>query len=506
MKRFALACVIVLALFAPARAQAPNVTQIEPITLVPGKPVDVTFVGGNLAGTIGVWTSAPATVELTPGIENNGKQNERVTYRITLAADAPRGLVGMRIAGLGGVSNLRLLAVDDLPTVPDKGSNNLESAVVLQLPAAVDGHIDGESGRFFKFTAASRQRISFDVLARRLGSPLDAALHVLDTSGREVAYLDDTETTGSDPRGSITLPVAGDYFVELRDVRYKGGVDYAYHLRIGDFDLPPLPYPLLAPVPGNTSPETAEQEPNNTLEAPNVAILPGAVNGRFDALGDRDFFQFEGKQGQRLRFVGQTRSFGSAADLLMRLYKADGGQIAEAEDSGAEEGVLDITLPADGIYKLCVEELNRRSGPDFVYRINVQPYSPGFALVVENDKYDTAQGAPLKIKVTVRRRDYNGPVTLSVEGIDGLTVADNVLAEGAGETQLTVTPPAACAPGSIKHLRIIGAAKIGETEVRVPASTQDALKKTLNGLPYPPDVLDGLVALGISSPKPEEKK
>lgn len=505
MGRLILACLFVAQLPAACWA-APSISQIEPVSLVPGQAIDVTFIGGELAAATGVWTSAPATVELTPGIEGNGQKADRVTYRITLAADAPRGSLGVRVAAPSGISNLRLLAVDDRPAISDQGANNQKSPLAITLPTVMDGHIDGEGSRYFRFIAGTGQRISFDVWARRLGSPLDPVLRITDAAGREIAYLDDTESTGPDSRGSITFAVAGDYYAELRDVRYRGGGDFAYHVRIGDFELPPLALPIASPSAAGAV-ETIEQEPNNTAEQATAGTLPGALNGRFESAGERDYFQFEGRQGQRWLFVGQTRAFGSAADLLMRLYKPDGGQHAEAEDAGTEEGVLDTTLPVDGVYRLSCEELNRRAGADYVYRVDVRPYVPGFSLAAEKDKYDTPQGVPFKIKLNVQRRDYNGPITLGIEGVDGVTATDNVLGEGVNEIQLTITPPSQLVPGSINTLRIWGTAKIGESEARVLASTTEALKQALNGLAYPPAALDGSIALGIAPPpKPEEKK
>ena len=48
----------------------------------------------------------------------------------------------------------------------------------------------------------------------------------------------------------------------------------------------------------------------------------------------------------------------------MRLYNAEGGVLAEAEDTGPEEGALNYTFPADGIYRLRVEDTNHRGGPE----------------------------------------------------------------------------------------------------------------------------------------------
>src|SRR5690606_4001578 len=89
--------------------------------------------------------------------------------------------------------------------------------------------------------------------------------------------------------------------------------------------------------------DTAEQletEPNDSPDSATSVTLPGAINGKLEAAADHDWYQFTAKQGQRLVFSGETRTLGSPCDLYMRLYNAEGGVLAEAEDNGTAEGTL----------------------------------------------------------------------------------------------------------------------------------------------------------------------
>ena len=81
----------------------------------------------------------------------------------------------------------------------------------------------------------------FDLLARRAGSPLDGRLRVTDAEGRELAVFSDVTNTvhrGSiiqgeiDPVGSVFLPAAGEYRVEIADEEGRGGREWTYELRI----------------------------------------------------------------------------------------------------------------------------------------------------------------------------------------------------------------------------------------------------------------------------------
>lgn len=518
---------------------------------MPGQATDVTVYGANLAGPTAIWSnlvgpSGPATVELAPGIEGNGTKADQLVLRVTLP-DAPVQIGGLRVATGQGVSSLRLLLVDDLPSTSENGQNkSLETAQEVSLPVAIDGAAEAESFDFFKFNAHAGERLTAEVFARRLGSPLDAVIRLLDANGKELAYSDDEGGVGADGRFAIEIPADGVYYLEIRDIRYQGGGNFRYRLRLGDYPLVSAPYPMgaargsvahlqmagasvdrlsAADVPitataAATMPveatyadgqgsapavlevsaggEQVEFEPNNAAEQASPVTVPGAISGRFAEANDRDFYQFDVAAGQRLLFVGKTRSLGSPTDLFLRLQKADGGQLAEADDAGTEEGILNFTFAEAGTYRLVVEDLHHRGGPEHVYRIEVTPYQPGFVLSLEADKFDVPKGGVFVAKVNAARSDYNGPITLSIEGAgEGLSLANNTIPEGKNETVMAVTVPVSLESGQFRDIRIVGRAKIGEVDFSAVAGTSAVLKGAFAGLPYPPASLDGVVGLGV---------
>src|SRR5439155_7592829 len=180
---------------------------------------------------------------------------------------------------------------------------------------------------------------------------------------------------------------------------------------------------------------------------------------------DRDWFEFTAANGQRLVCSGRTRSLGSPCDLSMRLYSADGNQLAEADISGANEGTLTNKFNAAGSYRLLVEELNRGGGPGFVYRIAVEPFRPGFTLSVETNRLEAAADGGFEIKVTASRREYDGPITLRLAGLgDEAGLEDTVVAEKKNETTLKVKLPPPLEAGQLIHIRIAGKARVGEDD------------------------------------------
>src|SRR5205823_11143911 len=98
---------------------------------------------------------------------------------------------------------------------------------------------------FFKFTARKGQRLTFEVVAQRLGSALDPLIRLLDVKGRELVFCEDTPGAGVDCRFEYRFAKAGEYRLELRDSRYDGGSQYRYRLRVGDFPLERTPLPFL---------------------------------------------------------------------------------------------------------------------------------------------------------------------------------------------------------------------------------------------------------------------
>src|SRR5690606_2704846 len=101
------------------------------------------------------------------------------------------------------------------------------------------GRADAETTDYFKVKVKAGQRLSFEVLGRRLGSAFDPEITLFNDKGRELpgAYSNDAPGQQTDPRLSYTFKEAGEYVVGIRDVSYKGGPDFFYRLRIGDFPL-----------------------------------------------------------------------------------------------------------------------------------------------------------------------------------------------------------------------------------------------------------------------------
>jgi hypothetical protein len=532
-----------------AQAAIPSVASTQPQAAPPGQTVDVKIRGGNLASPTQLWTSFPAEVVLPPEIAGNGTNAGEITYRVKLPSDAPLGIHALRLVTAQGISNLKLFAIDDLPSVVQtRPSQTVATAQALTLPVAVDGYVDNLTRDYYKFPVAAGQRLSIEVLARRLGSPLDSMIRLLDAKGRELAYNDDAPGIGSDSMLSYTFKEAGEYVLEVRDIRYQGGGNFNYRLRIGDFPCVTVPYPMgiqrgvsaniafagstgqeAQPIPVNvapdagfnwislgakaatgkssgfavvavsSSPEALEVEPNNEQAQATRVPLGASLNGRFDQPGDVDRFIFTAKAGQRFTFAGVTRTQGSPSDLYLKLLKPDGGEVAVADDAGTNEGVIDYTFPADGDYTLVVEDLFRRGGPEFAYRVTVSPHEERFTLAASADTVNIPLGGLATITVTAVRGSFGGPIALTLlDAPAGLVATPAVIGPGLVSTVMTIQCAADVAAGKVYPVRIAGTAQAGTVQFQAVATVTDAQKAAFSGLPVPPQFLSQSVAIAVN--------
>lgn len=550
------ACFVVM-LFASTLAAQPSLRFADPAGVVPGEKMQVTLFGNNLTDVTQLWTAFEGKAQLAEQVQNNGQLKNRVVYDIQVPADARVGIYGVRLGTKAGCSDFCPLMIDDLPAIKEDSKNKAaETAQPISFPTAVDGVYEAESYDFYQFTAKAGQKITFEVVAQRMGSPFDSMLRVLDASGqRELAFSDDAPGIGTDSRLQFEPTSDGTYLLEVRDVRFQGGGNHRYRLRAGDFPPASICLPMAVqrgvetkvqlwgtqadqqttttvrldantaagqvwlnatgpsgkgsaflPLLVSDMPEVLEQEPNNHRDQATPISLPAGLNGRLHEPGETDYFRFEAKKGQRIRFDGMGRSLGSPVDLILRVLDANGRQLAQVDDSGTEEGNLNFNPPADGTYFLAVEDLTENGGPEYGYRVAAHFTQPSFSLSLQDpanknaplEKLTVPQGGVAQITVNAARRGYNEEIELSLEGLPNtVRVSKNTIAAGKPNTSLQLEFPKDLPAGSLFAVQVIGTAKIGKQTVRVPADISDGLISEFANYPYIPEQLSHHFGVGI---------
>lgn len=243
--------------------EIPFVTSIFPLGGRLGEKCQVTLNGWNLPQR--EWTLAPLKGD--PGIRQILLPNW---------AAMPRSVS---------------FAVGQWPEVLEQEPNDGHAdAQKLTTGVVVNGHIDKPDDRdVFVIEGRAGQNIVAEVLARRLYSPVDSILRIIDENGQIVAVNDDTEdksagllTHYADSFIQVKLPKDGKYFIELTDGQHQGGPEFGYRLRISlprpDFDLRVVPSMVNA-TPGSIVPVHVYAVRRDGFEGDISLELSGAPEG-----------------------------------------------------------------------------------------------------------------------------------------------------------------------------------------------------------------------------------
>jgi hypothetical protein len=527
--------------------QSPTLNTPASLGAKPGAEVELTLTGTNLADPTEVMLTCPAKVTI-PTDNKNGTEAGKLRVKITVDPKCPTGLYTVRVATKNGVSNARPFVVDSLPPVASVANNRTkEAAQAVSIPCVVTGTIAAETSEFYKVKVGANQKLTFEVLARRIGSPLDpiVVLHDAKTNRELVSlYADDTPGLQGDCRLTHTFKEAGEILVEVRDTTYRGGGDYAYRLRIGEFPGAMTAFPLAAqrgkevsftftgpgelptvkatapkdpglmafyvapgagwPVPVllTDEPQITEQEPNDDRAKANQLPVPGGASAKFDKPKDVDHFAIKGKKGQKLAVSVATFEVNSPAQVLVRVLDAKGGQVA-ASNPAAPINRFEFTPAADGDYVLACEHQNFLHGLNEVYHLTVEPATPDFRVAMTFDRAEAPAGGGTGVFVNVTRLNgYGGPVELSIDGGPALS-GKTTLPAGQTLTFVPLLVKEGTEPGAYPF-RVKASAKVGGETLTRYAMLIDPVKSSLGGMPNPPPEMLTEAVVGVIEKPPFE--
>ncbi len=418
---------LLIALFVqilPVAAFSPVLSKVDPPGWQRGVEVDVSFHGERLEGI-------NSALFYEPGISLKDlqiKDGKLASGKLVIAPDAALGEHSLRLAGPGGVSELRSFWIGQFPTVNEAEPNPPDKAQRVELNQTVHGVAGNEDDDAFVVTLKKGQRLSAEVEAMRLGRTLfDASLAILDAKGFELATCDDAPLLRTDAFVSILAPDDGDYRVVVREAAYEGSDQCQYRLHIGTFPRPKAVFPtggkpgetieftfigdpsgpikqsitlpaetradfalfpahdgLSAPSPHwiTVSPlESArDSEVSNTQKgAVLLPALPCAAQGVIEEGKPGDWFKFSAKKDRALVVKAIARAHRSPLDAVLSIHSIDGKRIADNDDQGVLDSLIQWTCPADGDYLIHIRDQLRRSGPDFTYRIEINDRAPSIA-------------------------------------------------------------------------------------------------------------------------------
>jgi hypothetical protein len=445
--------------------------------------------GSGVTGEIVDASSKPVAAAkrkrgpVTPS--KRGPALESISVQFHAEQGALPGIRDVRLAGPYGASTVgQLLVVEDPVISEAKDNDTPDKAQRITLPAAVCGTIESIEDRdYYKFHVEAGQSLVFRVrgmlLENRihdLQNHLDPIITLRSPTGATLAVGDND--ISADPLLCQRFDRAGDYTMEIRDVRYKGDRDWVYCVEISDRPFVRTVYPLavtagraasLEPVGFQLPPDARiswnvpakwtagfhdaqlplenrltnavpivvtdlptvleSQAAHATAQTAQTVVAPVGINGRIQKEGELDVYSFRAKQGELFTFEAVSRREGSPLDSTLRVLDAKGRTLMEGDDMSefatmSADGIIeDWRAPADGTYAIEIRDLLQRGGPAFVYFLKITRPEPAFQLFLDTDKTELAPGTSGVIFVnSVRKNGFAGEIALSIDGLpEGVT-------------------------------------------------------------------------------------
>jgi hypothetical protein len=271
------------------------------------------------------------------------------------------------------------------------------------------------------------------------------------------------DTVGFELRGG-TLP---DMRVAAATILAPPGSE-SFRLQVTNHNLgiagpgdPLLELEMLSPLEVSDLPEI--REPVDPSAPPVKAPAPVVFNGRIDPAGDEDRFVVSVTPGQSYRIQVSAADLGSALDGTLQVLNPAGGTLAQADDTttppkptkGQQPNAPPLISPDPSLtyavpsgvteITLALKDLEGRGGVGFPYRITIEPVTIGFELSLNDSQVGVPKGGAAAVPVTVTRKGYNGPITLSVANPPaGLTFRPGTIPDGqtVGSMTLSAAPEA----------------------------------------------------------------
>jgi len=531
--KHACAAIVILLLssltIASIQADTPSVAYIFPAGGQRGTSVDVRIGGHFLHGGCpfeidgpGVTASPRVTRVGTTWFEgpmifkpaSQGKEDYPKDHsgQIQIGRDTRPGIRFWRVWTSQGVVPSRPFVVGDLPEVMEAETDGRPLPQKVTLPVTANGRIfPREDVDIWTFDAQQGEAITCEVLAARIGSPLDSHLVVRDSAGRQLA--ENFDFSGTDSRLRFVAPRTDTYSVAIHDTNFRGLQHFVYRLTLTNGPFIDHVYPLGGQAGttrpfhliGQNTPQTPlqmaiPQNPvgllnqflplaNNLTQPilmsstkhpefleedikpgqPDVSV-PAVLNGRILKKAEHDQWTLVGEAGQNLQIALQASALGSPLDAVVAVHDLSGKQIAQGGSTveNPHDPTFNVKVPEDGHFKLVVSHLDpKQAGPEYAYRITVRQVQPDFQLQLPSDAITLFREAESKFKVTAKRQaGLDSEIVLEIKGLpEGVTVKNTKIPKGKPSAELVFS----CAKKvsvQLAKLTISGTAQIGETALQ----------------------------------------
>lgn len=338
----------------------PMITGVTPLSIARGIVTPVDLIGVNLGDKHHVRMSAPADA-------------------------APKSKIAVPLPEFSekviGDAKVVVGEFPERPVVRDEAS--------IPVPGTATGVIHEPGTRqVVQFSATKGNRVIVEVEARRLGSPLDSFIEILDYHNRPVMRA--------------TLRCVARTFMAFRD--------------------------------------HDSATPGIRLETWNELAIDDYiyVNGELMRINELpknpdDDCQFYQVSGQRVGFLATTPLHHAMGSVMYKVEIHPPGStfppngmpvfnVAYRNDDGGpgfgKDSFLFFDPPADGAYRVRIGDARGQGGPHFAYRMSVRPPRPDYSVSFNPTSPGVRKGGSIPINVNATRIDgFNGPIHVKLNNL-----------------------------------------------------------------------------------------
>jgi hypothetical protein len=394
----------------------PVVTAVYPLGLRQGTTAAVSLTGYNLGGESKAWVTAPSGPA-------GRRQSVPLPGKFLVAPS---------------------LTLGEDPEVEETEAAAGPAGQRIEAPVTINGRIHA-AGRppdvdEFRFRARKGQPLVLEVAARRLGSPLDSVIEVVDARGRPI------ERATIRPVAETVLVLNG------RDSSSTGfRIQSWTDLAVNDTVFIGRELLQITRLPGGPD------------EDANVRSFRGRRVGLLDTTPEA---QSLGATLYKVQVHPPGKTFPPNGMPLFRLYyRNDDGNAVHGKDSR-----LTFDPPADGEYIVRITDVRGQHGPEYAYRLSIHPPRPDYRLTFSPEHPNLLRGASVPVTASIERHDgFEGAVEVELEGPPaGFSATRGVIAAGADSATLLLTAaPDASTPTALPSspIRLIGRAVLNGQEV-----------------------------------------
>jgi hypothetical protein len=204
---------------------------------------------------------------------------------------------------------------------------------------------------------------------------------------------------------------------------------------------------------------------------------PLAFNGIISQKGQEDWFRFPATKDKALAVKVFARRLHSPLDSVIDIFDSAGKSIASDDDASGADSSLKFTPAENTNYFLRIRDTLGNAGPDFGYRVEIEPTAPTLDVrIPEVSRNDTQsrqyiavpRGNRFATLMSAKRANFEGELVFSMEGLPaGVSMtAETLPAKVDSEPLVFEAAPDAPLAGKLLDLTAAGTNNQGEVSAR----------------------------------------